>query len=37
MKFPDDVNVLTVQAWTEDFKCAFISIQNNTVNYIVLL
>lgn len=34
VKFPDDDDVLTVQAWTEDFKCAFISIQNNSVRNI---
>ena len=32
MKFPNDSEVLTVQADTEDNKCAFISVQNNSVS-----
>lgn len=31
MKFPNDTDMITVQADTKNFKCAYISIQNNTV------
>ncbi|XP_064393018.1 SID1 transmembrane family member 1-like [Halichondria panicea] len=30
VRFPNDSDVLTVQAWTDDFKCAYISIQNKS-------
>ncbi len=37
VRFPNDSDVLTVQAWTDDFKCAYISIQNKSVGYRILI